>query len=95
MVSYIDTMAPSRKHRRTLARIFEEPARSDVRWSDIESLLKALGAELTEGRGSRIRVALGGTKAVFHRPHPRPETDRGALRSLRRFLILAGFEPKE
>jgi hypothetical protein len=88
-------MAPSKKHRSTQSRIFEEPTRSDVRWTDIESLLKALGAELSEGRGSRVRVALGDVKAVFHRPHPRPDTDRGALKSVRRFLISAGFEPKE
>jgi len=88
-------MAPGKKHRTTLAKIFEEPTRSDVRWADIESLLKSLGAELGEGRGSRVRVALEGTRAVFHRPHPRPVTDRGALRSVRRFLISAGFEPKE
>jgi len=72
-------MAPSKKHRTTHSKIFEEPTRCDVRWADIESLLKALGAELSEGRGSRIRVALSGARAVFHRPHPRPVTDRGAL----------------
>jgi len=88
-------MAPSRKHDRTLEKIFEEPTRNDVRWADIESLMKALGAEVSEGRGSRVRVALRGARAVFHRPHPRPETDRGALRSVRRFLRAAGIEPKE
>jgi len=29
-------------------------------------------------------------RAVFHRPHPRKETDKGALRSMRRFLLEAG-----
>jgi len=95
LVSSIDTMAPSQKHRLTHSRIFEEPTRSDVRWTDIESLLKALGAEFREGRGTRVRVVLGGVKAVFHRPRARPDTDRGALKSVRRFLISAGFEPKE
>ncbi len=94
-MSYIDTMAPSKKHTRTLSKIYEEPTRSDVRWADIESLMKALGAELSEGRGSRVRVALRGARAVFHRPHHRPDTDRGALKSVRRFLISAGFEPEE
>jgi hypothetical protein len=88
-------MAPSRKHQRTIQRVFEEPTRADVRWAEIESLLKALGAELSEGRGSRVRVVLGGVRAVFHRPHPRPETDRGALRSVRRFLITAGVTPED
>lgn len=94
-MSYHDTMALSRRHRRTLSRIFEVPARTDVRWQDVEALLLRLGAETSEGRGSRLRVALGGVRAVFHRPHPRPETDRGALRSLRRFLMEAGVEPED
>jgi len=88
-------MGLSRKQRRTLASIFDDPLRSDVRWSAIESLLKAVGADLTEGRGSRIRVHLNGVRAVFHRPHPRKETDKGALRSMRRFLGNAGVVPED
>jgi hypothetical protein len=48
--------------------------------------------EISEGRGSRVRLALNGVRAVFHRPHPRNETDRGAIASMRRFLIEAGIE---
>jgi hypothetical protein len=81
------------RHRRTLEFIFENPIRADVAWSDIETLLRALGAEITEGRGSRVRIVLNGVRAVFHRPHPQKETDKGALRSMRRFLSEAGVEP--
>lgn len=83
------------KHRKTLRAVFEEPARSGVVWTDIEKLLSALGADLSEGRGSRVRVYLNGVRAVFHRPHPRKVTDKGALKSVRRFLIEAGIEPEE
>ena len=62
---------------------------------DIERLLVALGAELSEGRGSRVRIALNGVRAVFHRPHPHRETDKGALRSMRRFLGEAGIKPEQ
>jgi HicA toxin of bacterial toxin-antitoxin, len=79
-------------HRKTLAAIFSNPARSDVRWAAVESLFIALGATVTEGSGSRVRAELNGAEAVFHRPHPRPETDKGALKSVRRFLIEAGIE---
>ena len=79
----------NKKHRQTLKIIFENPVRSNVLWSDVEKLLIALGAELSEGRGSRIRIALNGVRAVFHRPHPRKETDKGALVSMRRFLTEA------
>jgi hypothetical protein len=79
-------------HRKTLAAIFAEPVKSGVRWRDIEALFAALGAEIEEKRGSRVGVALNGVDAVFHRPHPQPETDKGALKSVRRFLIEAGIE---
>ncbi len=88
-------MKLSSRHRKTLWAIFEDPVRSNVVWADVEKLLVALGAELSEGRGSRVRVYLNGVRAVFHRPHPRKETDRGALRSVRRFLSEAGVEPEE
>ncbi len=88
-------MKLSGKHRRTLRAIFEDPVRSNVKWTDIEKLLRALGAELTEGGGSRVRIYLNGVRAVFHRPHPEPDTDKGALKSMRRFLSQAGVEPEE
>ena len=78
------------KRGRTLKDIVEDPVRSAVAWGDIESLLRALGAEITAGRGSRVRIALNGVRAVFHRPHPAPATDKGALKSMRRFLRAAG-----
>ena len=92
-VSYVDTMGLSSKHRKTLRAVFDEPTRSNVPWADVEKLFVALGAEVTEGSGSRVRVALGGVRAVFHRPHPQRETDKGALKSARRFLREAGHQP--
>lgn len=80
----------SKKHQKTLNSIFENPIRSDVLWKDIENLLIALNAEISEGRGSRVRIYLNNIRAVFHRPHPRNETDKGALKSMRRFLKEAG-----
>lgn len=46
---------------------------------------------MSEGRGSRLRVYLNGVRAVFHRPHPR----KGAVKSLRRFLLEAGLKLEE
>ena len=82
-----------RKHRAALVAIFAEPVRSNIRWSDIVAMLAAAGAEISEGRGSRVRISLRGVDAVFHRPHPRKETDKGAVKSMRRFLTEAGLEP--
>jgi HicA toxin of bacterial toxin-antitoxin, len=88
-------MKLSSKHNKTLLSIFENPIRADVAWSDVEKLFVALGAKVSEGSGSRIRVYLKGVRAVFHRPHPRKETDKGALKSVRRFLSEAGVSAKE
>lgn len=82
-------------HRKTLQLIFEDPVRSTILWSDIEKLLVALGGEASEGRRSRVRVFLSGVRAVFHRPHPRKKTDKDAVKSVRRFLLEAGFKPEE
>lgn len=87
-------MSLNSKQRKALKTVFEDPVRSDVPWADVETLLVALGAEISEGSGSRIRIALGGIRAVFHRPHPRSETDKGALKSVRRFLREAGIQPE-
>ena len=81
------------KHEKTLDAIFADPVQASINWSDIEALLWHLGAELTEGSGSRVRIALNGVRAVFHRPHPRKEADKGAVGSMRRFLIEAGVKP--
>ena len=56
------------------------------------SMLSAIGAELSEREGSRICVKLNETRIVLHRPHPRKEMDKGAIKSLRRFLQVAGFQ---
>ncbi len=85
-------MPLSSKHKKTLKAIFDDPVRSDITWSRIESLLVALDAELSEGKGSRIRVALNGIRMVFHRPHPKKEPDKGAVKSVQRFLKTAGVE---
>lgn len=83
----------STKHARILAAIFANPVRADIRWTDIENLLRALGAEITQGAGSRVRVALNGRRMVFHEPHPQPTIVKDAVRSVRRFLLEAGITP--
>ncbi len=84
----------SRKHDRILQEIFKKPVPSNVDWKDCEKMLLALGAEISEGEGSRVRILLKGVKLVLHRPHPRKEIDKGALVSLRKFLENAGVEPE-
>jgi hypothetical protein len=82
-----------RKHRNTLEAIFSRPVSGTIRWQDIETLFVALGAEVTERAGSRVGVYIFGEVRVFHRPHPSPSTDKGAVESIRKWLEGHGVKP--
>ncbi len=75
-----------RKHLKTLELIYSRPISANISWSDIEALLVALGARIEEREGSRVLVRLFDERRVFHRPHPSPMTDKGAVASLREWL---------
>jgi hypothetical protein len=87
MVLIIGTIfTMKRKHQRTLELLFARPTSGNIRWADIESLLQGLGAELAEREGSRVEVFLFNEVRIFHRPHPSPDTDKGAAASIRNWL---------
>lgn len=83
----------NKRHKRTLDAIFAQPISGNIKWRDVESLLKNLGAVLTERAGSRVSVSLKNKIIVFHRPHPSPNMDKGAIRDLRRFLQSVRITP--
>jgi hypothetical protein len=87
------SFAMNKAQQAALKDIFARPTRADIRWSAIESLIRALGGEITERAGSRVAARLNGVTAVFHRPHPRPETKKGAVDTVRQFLTNAGMKP--
>ena len=82
-----------RKHQKTLEQIYTRPTSGNIPWRDIESLFKALGADVSESAGSRIAVVLFNEVRVFHRPHPSPNTDKGAIASIRKWLELYEVKP--
>ena len=82
-----------RKHQRTLQAIFAHPARANIQWREIEALFVELGADISEREGSRVAVVLFGEVRVFHRPHPSPNTDKGAVASIRNWLQQHGIVP--
>ncbi|MDD9984654.1 MAG: type II toxin-antitoxin system HicA family toxin [Spirochaetaceae bacterium] len=73
--------------------MFERPTRAGIPWADIENLLRACGADIEERTGSRVAITLNDVLAIFHRPHPRKETDKGSVASVRRFLMAAQVRP--
>jgi hypothetical protein len=82
-----------RRHQRTLDSIFSHPISANIQWREIEALLVELGAEVSEREGSRVAVVLFDEVKVFHRPHPSPNTDKGAVASVRRWLEQHGVKP--
>ncbi len=82
------------KRRKNLEAIFTTPIPANILWADIVKLFEALGATVTQGRGSRVRVLLNDQRAVFHEPHPERETDKGAVKAVRDFLLNAGITPE-
>ncbi len=70
----------SSRHRKTIERIFSSPVSGDIRWKDVESLFKALGAKISEGQGSRVRIDFGAFLSVYHRPQPHSTTRKALLR---------------
>jgi hypothetical protein len=81
------------KQRKTLAAVFKDPVPGSIEWAAIESLLLAIGCELVEGSGSRVRFAYRGRIASFHRPHPAKEAKRYQVRDARAFLLEIGVKP--
>jgi hypothetical protein len=82
-----------RKHQRTLELIFSHPIGGSLPWRDIEALFQELGGVISERAGSRVAVVLFGEVRVFHRPHPSPNTDKGAVASIRKWLEEHGVTP--
>ena len=79
-----------RRHRRTLERMRATPTPADIRWEEIEALLRALGVDLIERAGSRVQLVKGAESMVVHRPHPQPTTRRDTVRDIAKFIERAG-----
>ena len=82
-----------RKHQKTLDAIYARPVSANIQWRDIEALFVELGAEISEREDSRIAVVLFDELRVFHRPHPSPDTDKGAVASIRKWFEQHGVVP--
>jgi hypothetical protein len=82
-----------RKHQKTLDAIYARPVSANIQWRDIEALFVELGAEISQREGSRIAVVLFDELRVFHRPHPSPDTDKGAVASIRKWFEQHGVGP--
>lgn len=81
------------KHEKTLKTIYSDPVSGSIKFREIEALLLACGAEMSEGSGSRVRFTIKGQTLFLHRPHPSPDAKRWAVREIREFLKNVGIAP--
>jgi hypothetical protein len=81
------------KHKRTLQAVLALPTKASIAFTDIESLLLALGAEKTEREGSRVKYTLHGEDWHAHRPHPVKEAKKYQVEQIREILIKLGITP--
>lgn len=80
-------------HRKTLIAIFTDPVSRSLEWRRIETLLVAVGCQLIEGNGSRVRFEKDGAIGTFHRPYPAKEAKPYQVRDARQFLETFGVKP--
>ncbi|NDC09093.1 MAG: type II toxin-antitoxin system HicA family toxin [Oxalobacteraceae bacterium] len=80
-------------HRKTLEAVFVDPVLRSLEWRRIETLLIAIGCQVIEGNGSRVRFEKNGVVTTFHRPHPSKEAKPYQVRDAREFLISIGVKP--
>lgn len=80
-------------HRKTLIAVFMDPVSKSMEWRRIEALLVAIGCQVIEGNGSRVRFEKNGIIGTFHRPHPTREAKPYQVRDTRQFLENLGVKP--
>ena len=74
------------KHRKTLSAIFAKPTKANIKFSDIESLIEALGGGVREGEGSRVVLELSGKREYAYRPHPGKDAKKYMVEKIREWL---------
>ena len=77
----------------TLRAIFAKPTAKNIPFASIVSLLLALGCDMIEGAGSRVRFVKGNAVLLFHRPHPAKEAKPYQVKDARNFLVALGISP--
>ena len=78
------------KHRKTLRAIFTKPTSPSIVFNEIEALLLALGGQVHEREGSRIKITIKGEQWRCHRPHPGKEAKRYQVEEIRELLERIG-----
>lgn len=82
-----------KSHQKTLQAIFRQPTSGTIVFADIQALIVALGGEVQEREGSRVRITLKGEQWRCHRPHPGKEARKYQVEEARELLERIGVKP--
>jgi hypothetical protein len=74
------------KHSKTLKAIYAKPTSATIVFAEIESLVIALGGEIFEREGSRVKLVLQDEQWRCHRPHLGKEAKRYQVEEIRELL---------
>lgn len=80
------------KHRKTLTAIYSDPVKKNIKWSDVEKLIKAMNGSIEQRNGSRVRIVMMDVSLNIHTPHPGNELKPYQVRALRKLLIETGYK---
>jgi len=83
----------NKKHQKTLRAIFSKPTSPAIIFADIEALIIALGGEVQEREGSRVKITIANEQWRCHRPHPGKEAKRYQVEEARELLERIGVRP--
>lgn len=83
----------NKKHQKTLRAIFAKPTSPAIIFADIEALIIALGGEVQEREGSRVKITIANEQWRCHRPHPGKEAKRYQVEEARELLERIGVHP--
>jgi hypothetical protein len=67
--------------------------RASIVFNDIEALLVALGGQVHEREGSRVKITIKDEQWRCHRPHPGKEAKRYQIEEIRELLERIGVHP--
>ena len=81
------------KHQKTLTTLFQKPTLGGIVFADIEALVEAMGGQVVEREGSRVKIMLRGEQWRCHRPHPGKEARKYQVEEARALLERTGIHP--
>ena len=76
------------------ARLWKEPKVRDLKFSEIETLMKALGSRQSQ-TSANVLFEIDNERWGMHRPHPDKGLKIPYIKQIRKFLGDCGLEPRE